>query len=244
MTGANHGMKALSADSLLARLLARLATAVCRYPRWFIYPQAALFLVCVLYTVGFLKTDMNRDNLVGPNQKHHQNFLNLEKEFPQQGNGLVVVVESSDLEKNRQFVERIAAKMQAETNFFRDVFYQQSLSVMGAKALLFADEEDLVGLKEKLGRHPAVYPPVYADDESHLLFRTGQHGVPHRAPGNERPDGITGPGAAGVDAHRDPGHRQSATSRDARPRPVSHRFSPPAAKQTPTSPSTTAGFFW
>ena len=143
-------MKALSADSFLARLLARLAAAVIRYPRWFIYPQAVLFLVCVLYTVGYLKTDMNRDNLVGPNQKHHQNFLNLQKEFPQQGNGLVVVVESDNLEKNRQFVERIAAKMQAETNFFRDVFYQQSLSVMGAKALLFADEEDLVELKEKL----------------------------------------------------------------------------------------------
>ncbi len=143
-------MKALSADSLLARLLARLAAAICRYPRWFIYPQGALFLLCILYTVGYLKTDMNRDNLVGPNQKHHQNFLNLEREFPQQGNGLVVVVESSNLEKNRQFVERIAAKMQAETNFFRDVFYQQSLSVMGAKALLFADEEDLAGLKRKL----------------------------------------------------------------------------------------------
>ena len=144
-------MKALSADSLLARLLARLAAAVIRYPRWFVYSQAVLFLVCILYTVGYLKTDMNRDNLVGTNQKHHLNFLNLQKEFPQQGNGLVVVVESNDLEKNRQFVERIAAKMQVETNFFRDVFYQQSLSVMGAKALLFADEEDLVGLKEKLG---------------------------------------------------------------------------------------------
>ncbi|MFZ0827122.1 MAG: MMPL family transporter [Verrucomicrobiia bacterium] len=144
-------MKALSADSLLARLLARLAAAVIRHPRWFIYPQAVLFLVCVLYTAGYLKTDMNRDNLVGPNQKYHQNFLNLEREFPQQGNSLVVVVESNDLEKNRQFVERIAAKMQGETNFFRDVFYQQSLSVMGAKALLFAAEEDLVGLKAKLG---------------------------------------------------------------------------------------------
>ena len=62
----------------------------------------------------------------------------------------MVVVESDNLEKNRQFVERIAAKMEAETNLFRDVFYQQSLSVMGAKALLFADEDDLVDLKAKL----------------------------------------------------------------------------------------------
>jgi hopanoid biosynthesis associated RND transporter like protein HpnN len=143
-------MKALSADTLLARLLSRLTTAVCRHPRWFVYPQAALFLVCVIYTTGYLKTDMNRDNLVGPNHKNHENYLRLQKEFPQQGNDLEVVVESESLEKNRQFVERIAAKMEAETNLFRDVFYQQSLSVMGAKALLFAGEDDLVGLKKEL----------------------------------------------------------------------------------------------
>ena len=143
-------MKALSADTLLARLLSRLTAAVCQHPRWFIYPQAALFLICVLYTAGYLKTDMNRDNLVGPNHKNHENYLRLQKEFPQQGNDLEVVVESDSLEKNRQFVERIAAKMEVETNLFRDVFYQESLSVMGAKALLFADEDDLVELKTKL----------------------------------------------------------------------------------------------
>ncbi len=143
-------MKALSADTLLARLLSRLTAAVCRHPRWFIYPQAALFVVCVVYTKSCLETDMNRDNLVGPNHKNHENYLRLQKEFPQQGNDLEVVVESESLEKNRQFVERIAAKMEVETNLFRDVFYEQSLSVMGAKALLFADEDDLVELKAKL----------------------------------------------------------------------------------------------
>jgi uncharacterized protein len=143
-------MKALSADSPVARLLTWLAKAIFRYPRRFIYPQIALFLLCVVYTKVWLKTDMNRNNLVGPNQKYHQNFLALQQEFPQQGNDLVVVVESEDTEKNRQFVERIAAKMEAETNLFQDVFYQKSLSVMGAKALLFADAEDLIGLKAKL----------------------------------------------------------------------------------------------
>jgi hopanoid biosynthesis associated RND transporter like protein HpnN len=142
-------MKALSADSFLARSLARLTVAVCRHPRWFIYPQVALFLLCVLYTIGFLKADMNRDNLVGPNQKYHQNYLRLQQEFPQQGD-LVVVVESDNIEKNRQFVERIAAKMQEETNLFRDVFYQQNLAMMGPKALLYASETNLVEMKTML----------------------------------------------------------------------------------------------
>jgi hypothetical protein len=142
-------MKALSADSFLARSLARLTVAVCRHPRWFFYPQVALFLLCVLYTIGFLKADMNRDNLVGPNQKYHQNYLRLQQEFPEQGD-LVVVVESDNIEKNRQFVERIAAKMQTETNLFRDVFYQQSLAMMGSKALLYASETNLMEMKAML----------------------------------------------------------------------------------------------
>src|ERR1035438_4331180 len=125
-------MKALSADSLLARWLTRLATGVIRHPRWFFWPHIGLFVVCVVYALpkpyGHLDFDMNRDDLVGPDQKYHQNYLRLQKEFPQQDD-LVVVVESDNIERNRQFVERIAVKMQADTNSFRDVFYQQSLSV-------------------------------------------------------------------------------------------------------------------
>jgi hopanoid biosynthesis associated RND transporter like protein HpnN len=143
-------MKALSADSFLARLLGKLAAAVCRHPRWFFWPQAALFVICVVYALpkpyGHLDFDMNQDDLVGPNQKYHQNYLRLEKEFPQQDD-LVVVVESDDVEKNRQFVERVAAKMQAETNFFQDVFFAQNPMMMGSKALLYASESDLVEMK-------------------------------------------------------------------------------------------------
>ena len=142
-------MKALSADSFLARLLAKLTVAVCRHPRWFFYPQVVLFLLCVLYTIGFLKADMNRDNLVGPNQKYHQNYLRLQQEFPQQGD-LVVVVESDNIEKSRQFVERIAAKMQEETNLFLDVFYAQNPMIMGSKGLLYASETNLVEMKTML----------------------------------------------------------------------------------------------
>jgi hopanoid biosynthesis associated RND transporter like protein HpnN len=146
-------MKALSADSFLARLLARLTAGVCRHPRWFFWPQIVLCVVCVVYALpkpyGHLDFDMDRDNLVGPDQKYHQNYLRLQKEFPQQDD-LVVVVESDNIERNRQFVERIAAKMQAETNLFRDIFHQQSLSMMGDKALLFASETDLVEMKTML----------------------------------------------------------------------------------------------
>ena len=135
-------MKALSTDSILARALAKLAAAVCRHPQWFLYPQIALFAACVLYTVFFLQFNTSRDDLVGSNKKYHQNFLSLKKEFPQQSD-LVVVIESENIEKNRQFAERIGAKLEADTNLFTDVFYKGDLPMMGAKALLFVPENDL-----------------------------------------------------------------------------------------------------
>ncbi|MGO9587312.1 MAG: MMPL family transporter [Limisphaerales bacterium] len=146
-------MKALSADSFLARLLARLAAAVIRHPRWSFWPQVVLFVFCVVYALpkpyGHLAFDRNQDNLVGPNQKYHANFLRFQKEFPQP-DALVVVVESDNIEKNRQFVERIAAKMQAETNLFQDVFYTQNPMIMGSKGLLYVPETNLVELQTML----------------------------------------------------------------------------------------------
>ena len=47
------------------------------------------------------------------------------------------------MEKNRQFAERIGAKLEAETNLFADVFYKGDLPMMGRKALLFVPEDDL-----------------------------------------------------------------------------------------------------
>ncbi|HEY5231983.1 MAG TPA: MMPL family transporter [Verrucomicrobiae bacterium] len=140
----------MSADSFLARLLGKLAAAVIRHPRWFFWPQLALFFASVFITVAFLQFDTNRDDLVGSNLKYHKNFLALQKEFPQQGNDLVVVVESGDAEKNRQFVERLAAKMTPETNLFRDVFYQHDLAAMGTKALYFVPQNDLSTIQTAL----------------------------------------------------------------------------------------------
>src|SRR5674476_483083 len=121
-------MKALSADSFLARLLGKLAVAVCRHPRWCVYPQIVLFIASIAVTVVFLQFDTDRNNLVGGNQLYHHNYLEFQKEFPQQED-LVVVVESENTEKNRQFVERLGARLEAETNLFKDVFYKGDLTM-------------------------------------------------------------------------------------------------------------------
>ena len=145
-----------SKDTLILRLLRRLAAVVFAHPRWFVWPQYVLFAVCVWYTVSRLEFDMDRNNLVGSDKQYHRNFLALKKEFPGQDD-LVAVVESEDLEKNRQFVERLGARLDAlstqvsPTNLFTDVFYKGDLKLMGRKALLFVPETNLVELQKALG---------------------------------------------------------------------------------------------
>jgi hopanoid biosynthesis associated RND transporter like protein HpnN len=144
-------IRPLTNDNLVARFLTVLAGAVFRYPRLFFYPQLALFVASILITVKYpgIAFDTSRNNLVGSNKKYHQNFQLFKQEFPTQDD-LVVVVESEDAEKNRQFVERLGAKLEAETNVFHDVFYKGDLKMLGPKALLFVPDEDLVGLSQKL----------------------------------------------------------------------------------------------
>src|SRR5262245_56843683 len=116
-------MKQLTDDSLVARTLAWTARQVCRHRQFIIYSQAVLFVVSILYTSKYLKFDMNRTDVVGANQKSHLNFLRFKKEFPEPDD-LLVVVESDDVEKNRQFIERLGARVMEETNLFTDILYK------------------------------------------------------------------------------------------------------------------------
>ena len=131
------------------RLLTALAGAVQRHPRWFLWPQVLLFIACVAYTALRLDFSASRDDLVGADKKYHRNFLNFKKEFPGQDD-LVVIVESERPEKNRQFVERLGTRLEAETNLFTDIFYKGDLKLMGPKALLFVPEKDLLELRKTL----------------------------------------------------------------------------------------------
>jgi predicted RND superfamily exporter protein len=137
------------ANTFFARLLRVVARLVCNHPKWFILPQLVLFAVCVVYTCFFLNYDPSQDNLVGSDKKYHQVYMKFRQEFPGEDE-LAVVVESEDMERNRQFVERLAARLQPETNLFTDILYKGDLPSLGPKALLFVPESDLQKMKEKL----------------------------------------------------------------------------------------------
>ncbi len=159
------------AESVVVRVLRRLAHLVYEYPRWFFYPQAILTLAAVLYTVLHLEFDTNRNNLVGADKKHHRAYLKYKQEFAAQDE-LVAVVESGSIEKNRQFVERLGARIERETNLFTDVFYKGDLKMMGPKALLFVTNETiLVEMAERLKEARPVLDNFAQVTNLNALFR-------------------------------------------------------------------------
>jgi uncharacterized protein len=131
-----------------ARFLFWLANAIFNHRALFFWPQLVLMVLCIVYTYFNLDFLTSRNDLVGGDKQYHKIYLEFKKEFPVQDD-LVVVVESEDLERNRQFVERLGKKLEADTNF-ASVFYKGDLVIMGPKALLFLPEDALRDLHKTL----------------------------------------------------------------------------------------------
>ncbi|MDB6065069.1 MAG: hpnN [Pedosphaera sp.] len=136
-------------DSMFARLLRRLARAVCERPKWFVYPQILLFLLSVFYALHSLELDMNRDNLIGEKSRYHRIYLKFRKEFAETEE-IAVVVESEDPERNRQFVERLAMKLETSKDILTDLLYKTDLTTLGPKSLLLVPEQGLEEMQKAL----------------------------------------------------------------------------------------------
>lgn len=136
----------------LERSLHRLAALVFVYRSWFIYLQVVLFGACVLVAAWRLDFRTDPNDLFSAEQGYLRHWLELKEEFQVQEN-LVTLVESGDLEKNRQFVERLAARLAAEPEVFTEVFYKGDLRALGPKGLLLLPEPRLRELLDALREH-------------------------------------------------------------------------------------------
>ena len=147
-----------------SRMLLWLANAIFEHRAWFGWPHLILAVVSIAFTIAKLEFRTSRSDLVGGDKTYHKVFLEFRKEFPAEDD-IVVVVESEQMEKNRQFVERLGAKLEAattmvpvrpgsketvETNVFAHVFYKGDLKMMGRKALQFVSETDLREMQKTL----------------------------------------------------------------------------------------------
>lgn len=159
-----------SGSGPMTRVLQAIAHAVLHRPRWFLWPQILLAGLCVVYTVRHLQFSTSRNDLVSSKLRYHHIFLEMRKEFSSEDD-IVVVVESETPEKNRQFIERLGARVEASTNLFSDVFYRGDLTMLGPKALLFLDEPTLKELQTKLGEYRPFLTRVATTTNLSSLFQ-------------------------------------------------------------------------
>lgn len=129
--------------------LHKLAGSIWRHPRWFLFPQLVLFAIAVFYTATTLRFKIDINDLVSSDVGYQRHWQELREEFHVQDD-IITLVESPDHERNRQFVERLGARLEAETNLFTDVVFKRDLRVMGAKALMLLPEEKLEGVLNAL----------------------------------------------------------------------------------------------
>jgi uncharacterized protein len=148
MAGRGSRMKSL-AETFFGRALGLLADIVIRYRWLFLWPQILLCGACIFYTKQHFQFDPSQDNLVGGGKKYNETYFRFKKEFPSQDD-LAVVVESENPEKNRQFVERLGAKLEAERHMFTNVMFRTDIRMLGNKALLFATPDELKGLRDQI----------------------------------------------------------------------------------------------
>src|SRR5687768_9727178 len=156
-------------DSIPVKILKRLAHVVYYWRAWFIYPQLVLFGLCIWYTIENLEFDTARSNLVGAEKQYHQIYLKYKEDFNVRDD-TVIVVESENAEKNRQFVERIGAKLERETNLFAEVFFKGDLTMLGPKALLFLDEPTLDSMHNMLREYCPFISNFARATNLHSLF--------------------------------------------------------------------------
>jgi uncharacterized protein len=140
-------MKPLN-ESRAGRLLQSLVEVVFRHPIWFCSIQLLLVLICLGYTVTTLQFSTDKHALISVQDSYWRQFLQFKKEFNIHEN-LFVMVESESREKNREFVERLAARLQGDDDFGQ-IYYRSGLKLMGPKALLFLPEETLAELQQNL----------------------------------------------------------------------------------------------
>ena len=130
-------------SSFANRILGKLAISISKHPHAYLIPQIFLFFGCVYYTIVSIEFHTDRNALVDADKQYHRNFLEYKANFDSQDD-IVTVVESEDLEKNRQFVERLGARLAAEPELFTGIFFKGDLKVLGPKALLFIEDPAVV----------------------------------------------------------------------------------------------------
>jgi hopanoid biosynthesis associated RND transporter like protein HpnN len=109
----------------------------------------ALMAASLLYTVGYLKFDTDRNNLLNADEPIQRIFRKFRVEFPYPDD-MVVMVEGGTPARREAFVDELAERLRREPDVFDYVFPRVELGPLSSRALYLMPLEDLKHLVAEL----------------------------------------------------------------------------------------------
>jgi hopanoid biosynthesis associated RND transporter like protein HpnN len=135
--------------SFFRRLLVRLVSAVCRFPRLVLMMALGGCAVSLFASWQFLHYRTQRSDLVNPHKVYQQRWRQYLQEFGDDDD-IVVVVQGSDRLRMELALEALANQIGQQFQLFDRLFYKVDLRPLHRRALLFLSSEQIQQIQENV----------------------------------------------------------------------------------------------
>ncbi len=135
--------------SLLARILTSLSMGCFRNPRKTLVGCLLMVIASLVYSHGHLALKMDWTYLFYPDEPIVVAGQKARDVFPLPGD-IVVLVDQGTEAQRKQYLDRLAARLEAEPDTFLHIFYRFDLKPLTGKALYYLDETTLKQLADGL----------------------------------------------------------------------------------------------
>ena len=103
----------------------------------------------VYYTIRHLEFNMDRNALISVKEPAVKRHEEISEAFGNLTN-VVVVVEGFDLDRMKAFIRSLGTRLEAEPDYFQNLFYHIDTSSLDGKKLLYLSTDELHDLRNKL----------------------------------------------------------------------------------------------
>lgn len=136
-----------------ARLFKFLAKMVITHPRTIVAAAVIIAIACGIYASIGIKLNANLDELVSEKLDYHRRYLDFLKEFGDEEYLYVVVDASSDLMNAKQFMARLATRLEGRTGL-KQLIWKIDNPVLEKNFLLYMTDDQLKSLSAMTGAGP------------------------------------------------------------------------------------------
>jgi hopanoid biosynthesis associated RND transporter like protein HpnN len=135
--------------ALAPRLLVRLVSIVCRWPR-LVFALSLIACAASLYAAATrLEYHTQRTDLINPHKDYQQRWRKYVAEFGDDDD-IVVVVQGSDRKQMEKALDRLAARVEERPQCFDRLFYKVDLRSLHNRALLFLTVQEIESIRDNL----------------------------------------------------------------------------------------------